>query len=256
MTAGCAPAPPETLVWSYGGGIQTACIAVLIKEGILPRPDVSVIADTSREKGTTWEYLDNIIRPYLAPLGVEIEVMPHEVSRKDLYDESGLTLIPAYTETARIGAFCSGEWKRDAIERWLRSKGVRRCTMWIGYSLDELRRVPRKDHRGWCKQEYPLIDKMINRTMCKGIILKAGLPLPIKSRCWCCPHQNDEEWAQIKASPEEWAKAVRLENEINAGDPLKERLYLYKNRVPLPLAEFKPGPAEPTLVCEGESCWT
>ena len=132
----------------------------MIRAGVLPKPDLAVISDTSRERRTTWEYLCQHMQPHLDPVGVKIEIAPHTLARVDLYDKSGLTLVPAYTAEGRLAAFCSGEWKRDVCERWLRSKGVTECEQWIGYSLDELWRV-KKDHRGWCKIAYPLIDKMV-----------------------------------------------------------------------------------------------
>lgn len=33
-------------VWSFGGGVQSAAIAVMVVKGVLPRPDLIVIADT------------------------------------------------------------------------------------------------------------------------------------------------------------------------------------------------------------------
>jgi hypothetical protein len=44
-------------VWSYGGGVQTAGIAVLVVEGILPRPDYTLMADTSTLTTTASRYV-------------------------------------------------------------------------------------------------------------------------------------------------------------------------------------------------------
>lgn len=142
------------IVWSYGGGVQSVALAVLVREGVLPVPDLAVIADTGREKQTTWDYLREVVQPYLNPAGVQIQVAPHSLSRVDLYaPTSDLPLIPAWTRTTRIEpslfgdmptnedgrlpSYCSGEWKRDVVERWLRLQGVVEADEWIGYSLDE-----------------------------------------------------------------------------------------------------------------------
>ncbi len=257
---------------SYGGGIQSVAMGVLIVEGVLPRPDVVVIADTGREVQSTWDHVEDVMTPYLARVGLAVEIVPHSLARKDLYDASGLTLIPAYTRKedgkdlwgnmlhteGRKAAFCSGEWKRDVMERWLRLKGATTAEQWIGFSLDEKRRV-KKDHRPWCKLRFPLIEKGITREMCKAIIRAAGLPLPHKSRCWMCSHQTDEEWAEVKASPDEFAKAVALEKEINEADPDRSAdLFLYSGRVPLEMADFTKGtgPTMPAKPCEAANCWT
>ena len=261
------------IAWSYGGGWQSVAIGVLIREGALPRPDLVGIADTSREIGTTWEYLYGTMQPYLDKIGLKIEVAPHTLARVDMYDKDGLTLMPAYTRTVtrisglyeeeeiaegRLSAFCSGEWKRDVMERWLRLKGVKECEQWIGYSLDEEWRV-KKDHRGWCHLTHPLIEKGITRAMCGRIIEAAGLPLPKKSRCYCCPHQSPEEWLEVQARPEEFAAAIRLDDEIRAKDPREgNNLFLYSGRVPLAMADFQTdaGLQPPARACEAGHCWT
>jgi hypothetical protein len=246
------------IVWSYGGGIQSVAIAVLIREGALPKPDLAVIADTSREVGTTWDYLYGVTQPYLTPIGLKIEVAPHTMARVDLYDATGLTLIPAYTSEGRKSSFCSGEWKRDVVERWIRLQGVKECDSWIGYSIDEQRRV-KGDHRPWCHLKYPLCEKRISRAMCRRIIEAAGLPVPKKSRCFMCPHQTAEEWQEIKERPEEFAAAVALEKAINANDPQQKGLFLYSGRVPLEMADFAAAEMDRTPLfkdCEAGGCWT
>ncbi len=250
---------PITL--SYGGGVQSVAICVLIAEGTLPVPDLAAIVDTGRERKTTWEYLHCHMQPYLDRKSVplKIEIVPHSFARVDLFDKSGLTIMPAYTAGGgRLASYCSGEWKRDAMERWLRSKGVKECDTWIGFSIDEHQRVPKKDHRPWCHLQFPLIEKFLNRAMCKTLIQAAGLPVPHKSRCLQCPHQNDEEWQEVKDDPEEWAAALSLEKQINESDPEQSGLFLYSGRVPLEMADFRKGkgmvpPAKP---CESGNCWT
>ena len=248
------------LVWSYGGGVQSVAIAVLVRQGVLPVPDLAVIADTSRERQTTWDYLRDVVQPYLAPVGLTIQVCSHDYARVDVFNaKTGLTLMPAYTEAGRLPAFCSGEWKRDAVERWLRVQGVKTADMWIGYSLDEQKRV-KQDHRPWLHLVFPLIEKRLTRYACERIIAAAGLPPAHKSRCWCCPHQTAEEWAQVQANTEEFGKAVALEQSINAADPEQTgKLFLYGGRTPLPLANFAADAptVEPLYrACEGSDCWT
>jgi hypothetical protein len=60
-----------TTVWSYGGGTQTAAIAVLILQGKLPKPDIAVMADTGREIQSTWDYLYTVVQPALDSIGVD-----------------------------------------------------------------------------------------------------------------------------------------------------------------------------------------
>lgn len=244
------------IAWSYGGGWQSVAIGVLIREGALSKPDLAGIVDTGREKQTTWDYLHNVMQPYLDPIGVKIEVVPHSLSRKDLYDDNGLTLMPAYTTEGRLASFCSGEWKRDVMERWLRSRGVKQCTQWIGFSIDEIRRVPEKDHRNWCQLDFPLINLFVNRAMCRTLIEKAGLPMPKKSRCYMCPHQTDEEWQEVRDDIEDWEKAVAVDREIRERDPEQAGLFLWSGRKPLELADLGTGILTPSRPCENAHCFT
>lgn len=229
-------------------------IGCLIRDGRLPIPDLALIVDTGREKETTWQYMREHMLPHLSPVGLDIAVAPHSLARVDLADKTGLTLMPAYTDEGRLSSFCSGEWKRDTAERWLRLQGVRECTQWLGFSMDEAWRV-KKDHRPWCHLAFPLIDLFVNRAMCEGIIREAGLPLPQKSRCYCCPHQSADEWSEVRADAKDWAKAVEVEKEINRTDPEQDGLYLYSGRVALPLADFSRG-AFAGRPCDSGNCFT
>lgn len=245
------------IAWSCGGGIQSVAIGVLIREGVLPKPDWSGIADTSRERQATWNYLRDHLQPYLDPIGVTIEVVTHNLARVDLFDKDGLTLVPAYTAAGRLAAFCSGEWKRDVMERWLRSKGVKECVQWIGFSMDEMRRATYKAHRPWCVPAYPLIEKMLTRQACKRLIEAAGLPLPPKSRCWCCPHQNNDEWREVQADPVEWGKAVALDKLIREMDE-SHALWLHPQRVPLDQVNLSTEETHLPLFrhCQDAGCFT
>lgn len=247
-----------TIAWSCGGGIQSVAIGVLIGEGTLPVPDLAGIVDTSREVSSTWDYMHNVLNPYLkAKKGFEVQFIPHTFSRVDLFDKNGLTLIPAYTDEGRTRSYCSGEWKRDAMARWLRSQGVETCVQWLGFSLDEIHRATGKAHRQWCVPAYPLIDLRLTRGGCLRIIEAAGLPTPKKSRCWMCPHQNAEEWAEVKANPEEWQAAVSLDRLIRENDPQGTGLYVHSSRVPLELADLSVDDSMPLFRhCQDAGCYT
>lgn len=244
------------IVWSCGGGLQSAAIGVLIVEGVIPAPSFSGIADTSREVKSTWDYLHRILNPYLAQAGVTVEVVPHTLARVDLFDKGGLTLMPAWTAEGRLSSFCSGEWKRDVMERWLRSKGVNNCEQYIGFSVDEMHRATGKAHRPWCRPVYPLIDKMLTRGGCRRIVEAAGLPVPHKSRCWMCPHQNAEEWAEIRQDEEQWQAAIMVDEAIRENDE-QHALFLHSSRVPLRMANLTVDESMPLFrACQDSGCFT
>lgn len=230
-------AETKAQVLAYGGGVQTVAMCVLVTSGRLPRPDRIVAADTGREARSTWAYLDEHTRPLLAPLGLDVEIAPHSLATVDMYAHNGDLLVPAFTATGKLRGFCSGEWKRDVLPRHLRASGVRRATMWLGISLEERRRAT-NPARGLWGVRYPLLELMLTRSDCERIILQAGLPLPRKSACFMCPNRSNAEWRQIRDdSPEEWAEAIAIDEEIRLADE-RGGVWLHQSRMPLADADL------------------
>jgi len=224
-----------TTVLNYGGGRQTVAICVLIARGVLPRPDVIVMADTSRENPSTWEYLEQHVKPFLAQHGLVVEVASHSLATVDLYDNHGLTLMPVYTPTGKTRAYCSNEWKRRVIDRYLRSKEIRSGTRWIGFGFDERKRWTgmHGNTEGKWTTICPLVDLMINTATCLKIIESAGLPQPHHSACWMCPHKRNAEWRHIRDNyPEHWQKAIAMDVEVRESDE-QNAVFLHHDRVPL-----------------------
>ena len=238
-----------TTVWSYGGGVQSAALGVLIKCGKLPLPDLAVIADTGREAETTWVYLHDVMQPYLGSL-VPIHIAPHTLSGADLYSRKCELLIPAFTKGGMLHKFCSGTWKRDVIERWLRRRGVRECELWLGLSLDELDRM-RNDHRPWAHYRYPLVEARLTRNDCAGLVAGAGLQVPTKSACFMCPYRTGHDWKALTLR--DFRRACELEAELQGIDP---DLYLHPSRRPLGTVAFDEQSDQVELFCETGFCFT
>jgi 3'-phosphoadenosine 5'-phosphosulfate sulfotransferase (PAPS reductase)/FAD synthetase len=230
-------------VLSYGGGRQTVAICVLIAQGKYERPDRIVMADTGRENPMTWEYLETHIRPMMRTVGLEVEVAPHSLATVDIYAHNGDLLIPAFTATGKLSGWCSGEWKREPLDRFLRQQGIKASELWIGYSLDERRRVTRmlRSERDEAAKRFPLVEMMITTDGCAEVIARAGLPQPHRSSCWMCPHKANAEWATIKNDHlAEWSKACELDEEIRAHDIENGNsgVWLHHSRTPLREADL------------------
>lgn len=225
----------RALTWSYGGGTQSAAIAVLIAQDKLPKPECSVIADTGREQSETWAYLRQHVQPLLASVGVTIHRAPHSMATVDLYSKSGKLLIPAFTPpNGKLPTFCSTEWKKRVVQRYLRQHGYgpgRPVDTWIGFSLEEAYRRMKPSGVAWQEYTWPLVD-LVPRTRneCRQLVLDAGLPDPPRSSCWMCPYHTDEEWRHIKdKAPVDWAKAVVFDEEIRRMDTV----YVHRSFKPL-----------------------
>jgi len=224
------------IVWSYGGGTQLAAIAVLVLSGKLPRPDIIVMADTGREVSATWDYLNAIVNPALSEIGLQVEIVPHSYASVDLFAKNGDILLPLYTRQngGRLGklpTFCSNEWKQYPIRRWLRERGIEKCDVWLGMSMDEVERMRPSGVKWYC-HVYPLIEIVpLHRHQCYALVADFGWPKPPKSRCWMCPNMTVADWRHLaQSSPSELEQAASLEEELHKRD---SDVYLHKYGIPL-----------------------
>lgn len=238
-------------VLSYGGGVQSAAIAVLIVQGRLPTPDCVVMADTGIEASETWEYMDATVRPLLRRVGLEVSIAPPSLATVGLFSKSGKPLIPAFTsDGGKLPNYCSVEWKRRVVQRWLRANGHTDVELWLGISRDEVERAKDSPVR-WMTHRYPLLmDVPMSRAECIALVTGHGLPQPPRSSCFGCPFRTNLEWKHLKERNDgDWEKAVALDESLPEG--------LYVHRSGTPLAKANLGEAQGELdFCESGYCWT
>jgi hypothetical protein len=241
--------PEITQVLKYGGGTQSIALVALMMLGKVPWPDLMVIADTSRERSTTWKYLDEVVNPALAPLGKTIHrptVAQYAYRHEGVFNRTGTLLIPAFTkqgtDVGKMSGFCNSWWKQEVVKNWLRrTMGIspRNVCSWIGFSLDEYPRVLRMmagDEYKEGRIKFPLIDLMMKRRDSISLVEEMGWPTPPRSACYMCPNQNDDEWRDLKANhPAEFALAVQEERAMQARDPA---FWLHDSCKPLDTVDF------------------
>ena len=240
-------------ILSYGGGVQSVAVCVLVATGWLPRPERIVYADTGREASSTMAYADAHVRPLLAKVGLEIETAPHSLSTVDLYGHNGDLLIPAFTDTGKLPTMCSNEWKQRPIMRYLRSRGygpARPVRLWLGISVDELERA-KPSNTQWVDRWFPLLfGVQFRRSDCLRTVADAGLPEPPRSSCWMCPHRSNAEWRALDAN--DLVRATELEGHIREKDA---GLWLHRSKKPIAQAMSE---AEDTTMdgCDSGFCLT
>jgi len=194
--------------------------------------------------------LDAVTTPELAKVGVEVHRVKMEdyafPSEKGLWGSKGSLLIPAYTtqegSVSKMSGFCSNAWKVHVINNWLsREMGVKKgdCRRWIGFSMDEARRVLRmKSTKDWANGmiRFPLVhDVPMFRQDSIKLVTDMGWPKPPRSRCWMCPHQNEHEWRQVQERSELFEEACALDDDIRKTD---EHAWLHKTAKPLRDVDF------------------
>ncbi|HFG1604176.1 TPA: hypothetical protein ACGFXW_000009 [Vibrio cholerae] len=236
-------------VLSSGGGTQSNATICLIHDGKLPKPDLIVMADTEREMPNVFDYQRKYIQPLCDDMGIEYHIIKKsDVTDWDLYDKRGEPLVGFFTELNgrkengdcnKKPAYCSGKWKTEVTRKFLNErypKEVKRgVDSWIGYTIDELRRV--RTPVGKWQSRYPLIELRMTRNDCISYVESFGLPTPPKSACWMCPNRPNHEWEIVKREqPHVFEMACRFEREIQEEHP---HLWIHQSGVPLSDVDFR-----------------
>ena len=142
-------------VLSYGGGTQSAALALMSAAGQLPRLDAVVFADTQGELPATYEYAD-YVKGHLDTAGIpfiRITAGSLEEALLSPTPTSHNPTPPAHVvnpngSAGKIGGYrCSYDYKRRIITREVKrlcgGRGARkRATVhqWLGFSIDEIGR--------------------------------------------------------------------------------------------------------------------
>src|SRR5262249_51340548 len=89
------------------------------------------------------------------------------------------------------------------------------------------------------RYRFPLLEVGWNRDDCISAIRHAGLPIPPKSGCWCCPYTSGAGWVLLHdRHPDLFREAERLERrsrmkslKLHRNIPLAEVVRLWEPRV-------------------------
>ncbi len=182
---------------SYGGGINSTALAVLLSQGKLPKyePWQPIFADTGCERQDTYTYLDRVFIPWLESHGKKLIITKAPdtvIERWEKYRVTGNIFNRMCTRTSKIVPV---------------NKIVDGGYQLIGYAADEAHRAKKRDN-----YFYPLVEMNIDRQDCKQIIEAVGLCLPGKSSCWCCPFLRVAEiFNLLNNYPDKVERLIRLE---------------------------------------------
>lgn len=245
----------RTQVLSYGGGRQTAGMLAFAIQGRLPLPDRIVMADTSREATATWEYLERHVAPVLLQHGLSIEIAAHDLATVDLVS-GGKILMPMHTpgKSGRLiplPTYCSTEWKKRVVYRYLKQQGIMRADIWMGFGLDESNRMALSGVR-WARNVFPLADLGATTADCEAAAIEVFGAAPPKSSCYMCPFRRDPQWRELRDHYlEDWQAAIAIDEAMRKLDP---QVYLHHSGVPLAEADLSDN-TTPEPACDA-GCWT
>lgn len=211
-------------VLSFGGGVQSSAMLLMIGEGTLPKPDLVLFADTGSEMPHTIEHIENVVKPYCK----NVLKLPFHTVRshrgslhEDYMNKQALPMVAMRS--------CTGNFKIDPQRRFIRTivgrkNGKKLADSWLGITTDEANRKPsHKDVREpkWIDLAYPLLDLVpTSREECIEINAKYGWNV-VKSGCFCCPYSSSQQWRNLRDNHpdlfEICLEMERLKNERRPG---------------------------------------
>lgn len=242
---------------SLGAGVQSSTMALMAAHGdILPMPAGAIFADTKAEPASVYRWLDWLEKQLPFPVyrvtqGSIVEALLTVKASKIPGRFWTPTEIPAYL-TNRDGTQginmrqCTHDFKLAPIMRQARllikQHGTRRVVQWIGISMDEAHRMKPSRVR-YATNRWPLIDAGMKRGDCLKWMEAHGYPKPPRSSCVFCPYHSDKEWRRLRdEEPEEFAKAVKFESDLqhvkSKVSNFKATVFLHKSRVNLDQVDF------------------
>ncbi len=191
-----------TSVLSYGGGVNTTALMVMLVRKQMPF-DMAVFADTGSELPETYSYLE-VARRYLERHGVGLKVV--RSGNGTLYD----TCKRRKVVPSKIWRWSTRDYKIRPIHRYYRSLGTP-IHEYLGIAYDEVERMkPSKED--YITSDFPLIDWKMTREDCIAVIKSAHLPVPVKSGCYFCPFQDIPRWQDLYVKHNDlFQKAMKLE---------------------------------------------
>ncbi|MYC80121.1 MAG: hypothetical protein F4W68_06470 [Cenarchaeum sp. SB0661_bin_35] len=248
-------------VLSLGAGTQSTVLALMAEQGWggLEKPDLAIFADTKWEPPQVYEHLDWLEKQLsYKVLRVSAGDIRENVLNGVTPDGNKFLDMPVFLintdGTKSVAARqCTTHYKIKPIHRELRKvlelePGKRapmdkQVEMWIGISVDEVRRMkPSRDE--WITNRFPLVDLGLTRAQLYSWF-KERYPdryLP-RSACIGCPYHTNMEWKWLKENdPKSFQDAVFIDKAIREVPHIRGTLrgegYLHKERKSLDAVDF------------------
>jgi 3'-phosphoadenosine 5'-phosphosulfate sulfotransferase (PAPS reductase)/FAD synthetase len=215
------------LIVNFGGGVDSTAILVglarLYRAGdTTARPDLILFSDTGDEVPETYRNVARIDQWARGVFGLGVttvsrpSVIPGKVGYRSL-SENCVTNETLPSEAFGFGG-CSVKWKHEPMDRflrgskrperagWLRENGYDgRPLRLIGYDATEAVGNGKRAKNSQIASDeqnlyrYPLVEWGWTRQDCEAAIAAEGLPVVVKSACFLCPNQTEDELRALSA---------------------------------------------------------
>ena len=238
---------------SFGAGVQTT--ALLLMDSY----DEVVFADTGGEKQQTYNYIQNVIIPFLHAKGTKFTVL-----RRKSRSHGTESLEEFCLRTKNVPSikyrWSTRDFKVLPIRKYIKKNYAPPVICAIGISTDEVTRANSKDPPEYHKI-YPLIEQGLSRQDCVKVIQSHGWLVPPRSGCFYCPFNTRVQWNWLYLNDRpRYDRATVMEANAKLRRP---RLHLssYANNLAEQIKQFNESldsyPAEGIPdICESGYCMT
>lgn len=222
---------PDLVVLNLGAGRQSVALLAMAIEGLIPKPDLVIHADTGHERKAAYRYIEQVVQPRCSAAGLPFLIVSNGNIREDtlrsVREGTRIANAPYFVDKGdgkrgKLNRLCTSEYKIVPITRAIRehlgiARGHRVHTkahpihveQWIGIATEEAKRANGNSGLVWSSLRYPLIELDLSTADCIQIIEDLGWPVPVKSACVACPFRSDASWARMKSTdPDAFADAV------------------------------------------------
>jgi len=254
-------------VISLGLGVQSTALYLLssidYSISMIERADYAIFADPGAEHPETYKLFEKLLTWAKENNGIPIIYESKSLYKDLLHKISAgerVASIPAFSKNGEgiLRRQCTEEYKISPVMKGIRKlhglKPRQRMPMtevWLGISMDEVQRMkdsqlPRVTYK------YPLVDMGYTRSTCTQFLENRGFIDVVKSSCTFCPYQSDYSWKRLKTRhPEEFDKAIQIDNAIRHNPKLKEETYLHRSCKPINDVDFESQQDMFDELCEG-----
>jgi hypothetical protein len=256
----------EYHVLNLGAGVQSTrlYLAFALGEWGLPKLECAIFADTQEEPARVYKHLDWLKSLVGAPpiLTVTIGRLGDHLKAGRNSTGGRFVSIPAFTTNGvskgQTRRQCSNEYKIVPIKQAIRRRilglapGVHvprgvLVHQYFGISIDEECRATPIERAlpKYMRAHFPLVEHGVTRWSCEDW-LASRVPHKVpRSACVFCPYHSDQEWLEIKSVPEDWNRAVEIDEALRTAGSVVNRavdqtMYLHPSFQALTQIEFKP----------------
>lgn len=193
---------------SFGGGVQSTSILLMMIEGKIERPDFVFFADTGSELPETYATVEKM-KIKCEDAGIEFRTV---YGSPGVFEE-GIKLHEYYMKKKKAPHLpmvrnpqCTDKFKilpiRRAVRQIIKERGIDKnpkpwATCLLGITTDEKHRA-RKSNIQYVKHRFPLIEIDYSRRRCVEYLEKFDDLQVSKSGCFCCPYQQPSGYNQLR----------------------------------------------------------